>query len=153
MIKRKDYKLESYDDLKYFIPGNPVGKQRARVVSGHAYTPLKTRIFEDTVRYYALSKFGNKKPYDGDVRVTVELGYAIPKSWPKWKKEAAARNDIRPAKKPDVDNVLKSVLDGMNTNLRSGKTGIYLDDKQVIYISCEKWYSSNPGVWVWVEFI
>lgn len=151
MEKRKE------NNFEFFVPGQPVGKQRARVVSGHAYTPQKTRNFENQIRYYALMAYGRVneqlQPYAGDVRISIEAMYKIPKSWPKWKRSLAATNDLRPTTKPDIDNIVKSVLDGMNTDVKRGKNGIYLDDKQVISIRSEKWYGEKPGVWVWVELL
>ena len=53
---------------------------------------------------------------------------------------------IRPVLKPDIDNVLKAVLDGLNKIA-------YSDDTQVIAGSFEKFYSDNPGVIVEVAEI
>ena len=35
----------------FTIPGEPTGKARPRVVKGHAYTPAKTKAYEDKVRW------------------------------------------------------------------------------------------------------
>ena len=46
---------------------------------------------------------------------------------------------IRPAKKPDIDNVIKSILDALN--------GVaYHDDTQVVAVFAEKYYSDTPRV-------
>ena len=42
----------------------------------------------------------------------------------------------KPTKKPDVDNIIKVVLDGLN------KTA-YEDDKQVVKVSLEKIYTKE----------
>ena len=48
-------------------------------------------------------------------------------------------NLIRPAKKPDCDNIAKIILDSLN--------GIaYADDKQIISLSVEKYYGDTPKV-------
>lgn len=134
--------MEKEIEFEFWVPGQPVGKQRARVVTGHAYTPKKTRDFENQIRYHALMAYkeikDDLKPYDGNVAVTVEATYQIPKSWPKWKRSLASTNGLRPSTKPDIDNIVKSVLDGMNTDLRRGKNGVYLDDKQVVSVRSEK---------------
>lgn len=47
--------------------------------------------------------------------------------------------NIRPIKKPDIDNILKSVFDGLN--------GIaFKDDTQIIRIQTEKFYSNEPRI-------
>ena len=42
--------------------------------------------------------------------------------------------DIRPTKKPDIDNILKSLFDGLN------KTA-FSDDTQIISVEAEKYYA------------
>ena len=45
---------------------------------------------------------------------------------------------LKPAKKPDADNILKLGLDALN--------GVaYADDKQVIEVRCRKFYSVSSG--------
>lgn len=64
-----------------------------------------------------------------------------------WKSEnllKSMQEVARPSKKPDVDNIIKIVLDGLN--------GIaYDDDKQVVYASCKKMYGTAGEIWVCVE--
>ena len=47
--------------------------------------------------------------------------------------------DIRPTKKPDTDNVAKSILDACNKIA-------YDDDSHVVELFVEKWYSDEPRV-------
>ena len=49
------------------------------------------------------------------------------------------RNVIRPTKKPDVDNVAKSILDSLNGMA-------YKDDSQVVECIVRKWYADEPKV-------
>lgn len=64
--------------------------------------------------------------------------FRIPKSYVKGKRLACEHNINRPDKKPDIDNVLKVVLDALNKVA-------YEDDKQVIEVICRKWYSRSSG--------
>nr|DAH87168.1 MAG TPA: Endodeoxyribonuclease RusA [Caudoviricetes sp.] len=77
-------------------------------------------------------------PIDSYVSVMINAYFSIPKSYMKGKRLACKHNINRPAKKPDVDNILKAVLDALN--------GVaYKDDKQVIEVTCGKWYSQSSG--------
>lgn len=67
----------------------------------------------------------------------------IPKSTPKKLYQRMLENDVRPAKKPDIDNIIKSVADGLNNVA-------YIDDSQIIKITAEKFYSENPRIEVTV---
>jgi Holliday junction resolvase RusA-like endonuclease len=58
--------------------------------------------------------------------------YKIPKSWNKTKTELATRQLIAPAK-PDVDNIVKIVLDALNRV-------VYVDDTQVVLcVATKEW--------------
>jgi Holliday junction resolvase RusA-like endonuclease len=50
-----------------------------------------------------------------------------------------AEGKIRPAKKPDADNIMKAIADALN--------GIaYKDDSQIVNVTITKWYSDTPRV-------
>ena len=60
------------------------------------------------------------------------------------KKEKAERGLIRPTVRPDIDNLVKIILDGLN--------GVaFMDDKQVIELYATKWYSAEPRTEIMVE--
>ena len=115
------------------IPGKPVPKQRPRVVNGHAFTPDKTKDFEALVAMQY--KLANGKKLTGPVAVSVAVWYEIPQSWTKKRK---AEELLKPhTQKPDLDNVVKSVLDGL--------TGVaWEDDAQVSRISASKYWYDKP---------
>lgn len=70
--------------------------------------------------------------------VKVELDFIMLK--PKSAKRAF------PAVKPDLDKLIRAVLDGL--------TGVaYEDDSQVILIQATKTYGINQGVWIGIEQI
>lgn len=114
--------------LKIEIP--PMPKARPRFVNGHAYTPKHIRQYEDTIAEEYILR-GLKK-YLGAVSVFITFNYRIPSSRIKQLKHG----DIC-VEKADVDNLAKSVLDGLN--------GVaFLDDKQVHKLVAEKkWANSN----------
>lgn len=90
-----------------------VGKQRPRATASRGkarvYTPRKTRVFEECVRKAWREQVGEEwAQFSGAVTVTIAVTRELAKSNPKkW----AGRQDLQ---KPDVDNVLKAVLDALN---------------------------------------
>ena len=126
------------------IPGKPRGKGRPRFsrVSGHTYTDSQTAVYENLVKTIWLSAIGKK--LDGELAVHIDAYYAIPSSKPKKMQEAMRSEIIRPTVKPDIDNVIKAVLDGLN--------GVaFNDDTQVVELVAGKWYSTEPHVIVCVS--
>ena len=116
------------------IPGEPVAKERHRKgKNGNEYTPKKTKDFEALV---ALKyKQANGKKHLGPVAISVTVWYEIPKSWTKKRKAEAL---LKPHTQiPDLDNVVKSVLDGLNEVA-------WDDDKQVSRISASKFWNNAP---------
>jgi len=130
--------------IAFTVVGEPVSKARPRLVrtkSGgvFAYTPRKTREFEAVVRQFALSAMSGRNPLDEPLRVVVRAYVGVPASWSKKRREEALNGAIRPAVKPDLDNLLKSVFDAMNGV-------VFSDDSRIVAITAEKMYSDVPRV-------
>ena len=128
-----------------FIPGKPKGKQRPRVVRGHAFTPQETKDYEQMIAMlWKCEKYGIS---DKPIAVGITAFYLVPKSWSKKKQAAVYAGEIKPTVKPDIDNIVKIVLDGLN--------GVaFTDDKQVIEIQAQKCYvfdDEQEGVFVDVK--
>lgn len=126
--------------VKFEAEGDPVGKARPRVTkAGHAYTPGKTAAKEHEVRTCYREAAGGFA-FDGNkpLGVAITAYYRIPKSYTKGRRLAAEHNITRPGR-PDIDNVLKLVLDALN--------GIaYGDDSQVCHIEAYKYYGDRARV-------
>ena len=126
------------------IPGKPRGKGRPRFsrATGRTYTDDATAVYENLVKNMWMTVVGER--LSGELAVSIEAHYAIPTSKPK-KMQAAMRDGaMRPTTKPDIDNVIKAVLDGLN--------GVaYADDSQVVALSASKRYSDDPRVVVIVK--
>ena len=129
----------------------PRGKQRARTVlrggSVHSYTPRETVEFERAVAWACRSACrGAQMPENAPLRLDAVFYMPIPKSANKGLRERMASERMMHTKKPDTDNMLKSVLDGCN--------GIaYKDDNQIAQIRATKVYSENPRVEVTISTI
>lgn len=125
--------------------GQPVGKGRPRFThSGHAYTPEKTKEYENLVRGTFISSYPKAIPLEDAVRAEVVAYYAIPTSYSKKKQQECLYGHIQVQSKPDVDNVSKIILDSLNGYA-------YIDDKQVVELHVIKMWSHEPRVEVNIE--
>lgn len=132
--------------IHFKYTGEPVGKGRPRIsrrgAHVHTYTPEKTRLFEEAIRFELMASTCETMPiYEAGVPLKAEILMAvkIPTSYSKKKKERCLNGEITPTKKPDVDNVVKAIFDAL--------TGFaFEDDSQIIEITAEKIYAEAPFV-------
>ncbi|MCA8502179.1 RusA family crossover junction endodeoxyribonuclease [Burkholderia multivorans] len=127
----------------FVVPGKPVAKGRPRFVRRgphvRTYTPEPTERYENLVKIAARAAMRDDEPYAGPVRLIVDIGVPIPASWSEKRQRAAAAGAIGATKKPDADNVVKALKDGMNGV-------VYGDDGQVVNLWVSKRYATTPGV-------
>ena len=131
--------------VAFTIPGNPVGKGRARsTASGIHYTPDKTRNHEAFVKMIAKQAMFSNPPMKGACAVEIRVNVTIPKSTSNKKRDLMLRGFIRPTKRPDNDNIEKAINDAMN--------GIVFDDDvQIVDNHTTKWYSEFSETTVFVR--
>lgn len=111
------------------VPGMPKGKGRPRFTkTGPTYTDSETKAYENKIVAYYRRAFGGYKWSDAAyISVKVTAHYPIPKSATKAAVADMRGGRVLPTRKPDIDNVLKVVLDALN--------GIaYKDDSRVVDI-------------------
>lgn len=146
--------------VEFIVDGQPIGKARPRVTRTVTFTPKRTSQYEELVRYAATSNFEGyfEKGCALDVKIIAYFG--VPKSYTKKRRENCLAGIELPTKKPDIDNIGKIVLDGMNPKLRKNKQlhkmvevmrGIYQDDQQVTYLTVKKRYADRARVEVRVK--
>jgi len=118
----------------FTVPGEPQGKARPKVntKTKAAYTPKKTRVYEERIR--ACFRLSGGIRIEGAVKVSVTAYFRIPKSCRKKERELIEAGKLLPVKKPDGDNIIKCVLDALNGEA-------YDDDKQVTSHKIEKRYA------------
>ena len=126
--------------LAFIVPGDPRGKGRPRFSKGRTYTDDKTVEYERRIRNSYRLNFGSYKwPDNALLKVQITAYYSIPKSATKAKRAMMESGDLLPTRKPDVDNIIKAVLDALN--------GVaYKDDASVVEVSCRKLYGTPPRV-------
>ena len=122
-----------------YIPIQPKGAPRPRVTKFGTYNAKDYTDYKNVIGLAAKAKI--KTPLDTPVAINIEFFFEIPNSWSKKKKEAAGWH----TSKPDIDNLIKGVLDGLN--------GVaYADDMQVVNIAARKQYTrSNSGIQIIIE--
>lgn len=132
--------------IHFIIPGDPVGKGRARVTkTGHAYTPQKTRDYEELVKLSCLAAHCPPFPKGVPIILTMIATYPIPKSASKKRRQMMIDGEILPTCKPDLSNVLKAVEDGLNNGIG------YHDDSQIYMEFTAKKYGERSEVEVWID--
>lgn len=129
--------------IEFTAPVVAVPKARPRFTrSGRTYTPAKTQAFEKQIALMArraMADAGVSRVESGAVTVLAYFYYTPPQSWSKKRKLELIKKVVVPkTTKPDIDNLKKAVLDGMNGV-------VFADDALVFRISAEKAYSYAFG--------
>ena len=126
--------------IRFIVPGEPVGKARPRVFTNkagktQAVTPQKTLNYENLVRW-VLTNTEGFKPLTGEIEANITAYFKRPKSMTKKDRRLADEGKLNPTKKPDADNICKSILDAAN--------GIaYHDDSYVTVVTVAKKYAEE----------
>jgi Holliday junction resolvase RusA-like endonuclease len=137
-----DGKVSSADIVLDVVP---VPKERPRVVKNpktdtvFGFTPARTKHFTTTVRMVVEHIMEGRSPIEGPVLLEMTFVMQVPKSWPKWKQQAAIDGLIVPTGRPDMDNLEKALLDAFNECL-------IVDDAFVIAREATKIYGSLPCI-------
>ena len=134
--------------VSFTVPGEPIGKGRPRATTraGHAaiYTPKKTANYESLIAHAAHQAMAGAAPVEFACQVQLSITVGVPASWSKKKQAAALAGQVLPTKKPDTDNVVKAVFDGMNGV-------VWRDDVQAVDLFVRKRYGAAPCVFVRVS--
>lgn len=129
--------------IKFTVFGDAHGKGRPRFRKVGKF--VQTYPEEETVTYENLVKLSflesGCEPYMNHEPLvcTMYIYHKIPKSTSKKKERSMLLGEIVPTKKPDIDNVCKSIFDGLNSVA-------FNDDTQIVELHCYKCYSNVPRV-------
>ena len=131
---------------EFEVPGKVIGKGRPRLNSytGVVYTPTRTKDYESLLEQYFLLKYPRFKALEGRIKINIIAYFSIPKTTKKADINEMLENNISPTKKPDIDNIVKSILDSMNKFA-------FKDDNQITKLEVEKKYSLEDKVYVKIE--
>jgi Holliday junction resolvase RusA-like endonuclease len=129
------------------LDGEPGAKLRVRFDprSRRAYSVDKVIHYEGRLAHAGQLAMQGEALLDEPLAVLVDAHMTIPASKSKrWKTEALAGR-IRPTKKPDLDNIAKVVLDGLNGI-------VWVDDVLVVELAVRKFYSDRPRMEVSIQW-
>jgi Holliday junction resolvase RusA-like endonuclease len=124
------------------IPGVPVAKARARFARAGRFTRTYDPQQQTTDWARLSDGFAKAKDelggyIDGPVAIDAVFVFPIPGSWSR-KKKAAAEAGLMPHDiRPDIDNLLKTVMD-------LGNVYLWRDDKIVARVTARKVYGTDP---------
>lgn len=128
------------DAIKFTLPCIPTAQMRSRSSSRGGfvrhYKHKKQQANENEIRVLA-KRYAPVNPCECAINIKIVAYMPIPKSWSKLKKEMASGGELKHTTKPDIDNLTKNIFDCFN--------GLFwLDDKQVVGLIANKFYSKNP---------
>lgn len=133
--------------INFTVPGAPIGKGRPKIVkiAGHSRmaTPTKTVAYEGLVAHAAHQAMAGRPMIDSACSIYLQIDAAVPASWSAKKQRMALAGEVLPTTKPDADNVVKAVFDGLNGVL-------WRDDVLVVDLRVRKRYAATPCVRVHV---
>lgn len=138
-------------EVKFTVAGVPQGKGRPRVVRrqgfSRTFTPDETIAYENLIKVEYGIQTNHYKFSDGAfLEMRIDAYYPIPKSASKKRHAMMLSGELLPAKKPDIDNIVKCIADSLN-NIA------YKDDTQIVVLKCYKHYSDDPCVEVAIKEI
>lgn len=136
------------NSVGFTYAGAPVAKGRPRFTMAgrfpRSYTPKKTAEYEERIRYRAKRAMDGRAPLEGPLSCSLVFLMPIPTSFTKAQRRASRNGLLLHAKKPDLDNLIKAVLDACNGI-------VWKDDSQIVNLHVWKRYADEPGVEIIVE--
>lgn len=128
--------------LAFTVPGEPRGKGRPRIVRIGGFSRMaadkKTATYENLVALAAREAMGTQPLFAEAVCLTMAARFQPPRSVPRRTYAAMLAGEIAPAKRPDLDNLVK-IVDALNGI-------VWKDDAQVVSIYARKFYAETPGL-------
>ena len=131
--------MSAKNEIHLTIPGEPKAKQRPKWFKHGTYTPEKTVSYESYIKELFATKYPEFMPRGEALTLHIWAGLLMPKSTSKKKLGMMKLGILEPAKKPDVDNILKTLMDALEKLA-------YKNDSQICHVVIDKAYSERPRV-------
>lgn len=130
------------------LPGNPIALKRPRFFKGNVFNSQEKEMeetFWDIKWQMPKNIYGSSiAPLAGPLKVHIVFYMPIPPSTPKPKK--LRMSGQLHTKRPDIDNMIKWVLD-------CGNVAAWADDSIICHLSALKVYDSSPRTVITIEEI
>jgi Holliday junction resolvase RusA-like endonuclease len=128
------------------LPGNPIPMARSRTyrVKGKSITYNPQKKEKTFAQLVAKSQVHSLM--EGPIKMYIRFFMPIPKSTSKKTQEKMKSEIVFHCSKPDIDNLIKFVLDVLN-NIG------YKDDSQIVSLTTEKFYSPIPRTELWFNSV
>ena len=128
--------------MKLIFEIEPVEQARPRATRMgrgiRLYDPKKVSVYKKQLAM--MCKFQYKdQPLSGQLTVNLKFYRHVQSSVSKKERKLRLIGAHRPTVKPDVDNYIKSTLDGLNGLL-------WEDDAHIVKLVAEKYYSEHPRI-------
>ena len=133
--------------MKYIleIEEKAIGKGRPRFTKwGGTYTPDRTRNYETMIGLKFKEKY-KLEPSEKPIKALLTFIFEPPKSLSKKKREELLLFKYY-TKKPDIDNTIKAIFDGLNGI-------VYKDDSQICDLQTQKIYGNKNIIYIELEEI
>ena len=137
--------------LTAIVPGVPKAQVRHRHTKrGHTYDPSakdKKDFIYKLKTYNCGSPHKLVEPFTGEIILMITFQFPWPKKWYRTGKYSGLLKDNAPIEhtiKPDIDNLLKFVMD-------AGNGVLWKDDRQVHQVQMKKIYGLSPETVIILE--
>ena len=129
-------------EYRFFVEGHPEPQSRPRffIRKGRigASDTLQSKDYKLWIYKMAWNAFkkGGEVMLKGALTLEMTVYRMYPKSWSRIKGERAMKGDFMPDTKPDLDNYIKIVLDGIG--MKDYPKIIFENDSQIVHIIATK---------------
>jgi Holliday junction resolvase RusA-like endonuclease len=132
-----------YKIVQLSVPGEPQGKQRPKATRigkrAIIYTPKQTVNYETYIKELFAIKYPDFVLVEAVLEIELIAWLMIPTSASRKRKAMMENHELRPGKRPDVDNLIKVVMDALEKLT-------YKNDAQIVSAKIDKYYSNTPGL-------
>ena len=133
--------------MEFYVEGKIVPKQSFRYSYRGGYISNKVKQYADKVKNSFESEYPNWRVDNKNAfKMEIDIFVKIPQGKNKTFKMRCLAGEIRPLKRPDIDNCAKNILDALNGIL-------YADDKQIVELTIRKHYAESDYVKISAETI
>ena len=134
--------------LEFTIDGDVQAQQRPRFSRQggfvKTYDPPESAKYKKHVAQVA-EQYRPEELINSPIKLTIDVYIKIPKSYTKKKLEQIKNGELVHIKKPDIDNLVKGIKDGI--------TGVlWTDDSLIVELVGRKHYGENPRAEVIIEW-